>query len=679
MNTKIIKLDINRRLYDKIVAKQDDTGSRFLLFQLLDGAVPFNLTDRSVRVYGVKPDGAVIFNDLTVTHSATGFCLLELTNQMLAIAGTVKLELMITEGDKKLTSIPFEMEVIKKINSNDAVESSNEFRALLNALKEIDDWNKEFADKSGKLEELYTPRLNELGSQLETKTSKEYVDKNLNNKLDKTYKMEPENCSEKLLSLVTGTGQINLLSIPQDDSVTTEKILDGTLTEKFNIENKIILNKSNIEIGGGSLIDIVDGVKITQSTGSWFKIVFDLSSLEDGDYTFSFNHKATGTAGDWGGFFKLWTPSIVETSKALSSYGGVTEFKHTFTKTSSMTRMEYMVLTSGTNDFEMDITDIILSKSEKLDSVIFEQNKTIKTIYNFLDDIKIKENILEVSHDFNQSTYGYGVTKFSSPIDAHNYTNDKSNYYNRYIVKVHPGTYKEWETVWGGFDDNVNYRGIRVNDYVYFESTDITKPENYILEWDGYVGCDRTMTTSECMQKALFHIDKRPTHTHIKGFHLKSKNTRYCVHPETAGTGAGNEWFIENCIIEFEGRPNCESEGGTGIGIGISIGETGVIKNCKFIDNGKSGIGGHNNGWSIQWQGDLPFMADGSKLTIENCDLGNNAIFMQTIDNTCNIYDELNIINCKNVSSIRTYAIGEGIVNNWRVKKEFCDTEITNS
>lgn len=171
MNTKIIKLDINRRFYDKIVAKQDDTGSRFLLFQLLDGAVPFNLTDRSVRVYGVKPDGSVVFNDLTVTHSTTGFCLLELTNQMLAIAGTVKLELMITEGDKKLTSIPFEMEVIKKINSNAAVESSNEFGALLTALKEIDQWNREFADKSGKLEELYTPRLNELSSQLEHKAN----------------------------------------------------------------------------------------------------------------------------------------------------------------------------------------------------------------------------------------------------------------------------------------------------------------------------------------------------------------------------------------------------------------------------------------------------------------------------------------------------------------------------
>lgn len=167
MNTKIIKLDLNKRLYEKIIAKQDDTRSRFLLFQLLDGALPFNLSNRSVRVYGAKPDGTTIFNDLTITHSATGFCLLELTNQMLAVAGIVKLELMITEGDKKLTTIPFELEVIKKINSNAAVESSNEFSSLLNALKEIDQWNREFADKSGKLEELYTPRLNELHEQLD--------------------------------------------------------------------------------------------------------------------------------------------------------------------------------------------------------------------------------------------------------------------------------------------------------------------------------------------------------------------------------------------------------------------------------------------------------------------------------------------------------------------------------
>lgn len=279
MNTKIIKLDINRRLYDKIVAKQDDTGSRFLLFQLLDGAVPFNLTDRSVRVYGVKPDGAVIFNDLTVTHSATGFCLLELTNQMLAIAGTVKLELMITEGDKKLTSIPFEMEVIKKINSNDAVESSNEFRALLNALKEIDDWNKEFADKSGKLEELYTPRLNELGSQLDNIT-------NLNLSF---INVLSNNCKIKLIgdSITAGVGGKGYAIDSTNRVIIVDTIENQTYREsnidfpcwanylrKYCADNFTGIDFKNNGIGGKSAYWLCQGTRLSQLVDDNEDIVF---------------------------------------------------------------------------------------------------------------------------------------------------------------------------------------------------------------------------------------------------------------------------------------------------------------------------------------------------------------------------------------------------------------------
>lgn len=277
MNTKIIKLDINRRLYDKIVAKQDDTKSRFLLFQLLDGAVPFNLTDRSVRVYGVKPDGAVIFNDLTVTHSTTGFCLLELTNQMLAIAGTVKLELMITEGDKKLTSIPFEMEVIKKINSNAAVESSNEFRSLLNALKEIDDWNREFADKSGKLEELYTPRLNELGSQLDTKVSKRFegnIDanlkkiKNLQNPILVTNELYP---NEKNKYNVCWADNDSIYAIGGDRML--RKSIDGGITwTKQDTTNRSA-------ISGGIFRKLKNGTLLSCTTSSPIKI---MRSVDDG-------------------------------------------------------------------------------------------------------------------------------------------------------------------------------------------------------------------------------------------------------------------------------------------------------------------------------------------------------------------------------------------------------------
>ena len=37
MNTKTIKLDINKKIFETITAKQGDTKSRFILFNLYDG------------------------------------------------------------------------------------------------------------------------------------------------------------------------------------------------------------------------------------------------------------------------------------------------------------------------------------------------------------------------------------------------------------------------------------------------------------------------------------------------------------------------------------------------------------------------------------------------------------------------------------------------------------------
>ena len=141
MNTKIIKFDINKNLYDTLIAKQGDTKSRFLLFNLLDGSIPFSLENRSVRVYAIKPDGTEVFNDLIITDTAKGYCILELTTQILAVAGTVKLELMVIEGDKKLTSNIFYMDVKKSINSEKAIVSTNEFGALLTALASLNEYD----------------------------------------------------------------------------------------------------------------------------------------------------------------------------------------------------------------------------------------------------------------------------------------------------------------------------------------------------------------------------------------------------------------------------------------------------------------------------------------------------------------------------------------------------------
>ena len=153
MIIKPIKFDLSKfRLYEKLKAKQGDTESRFLLFQLLDGSLPFNLENRSVRAYMIKPDGKEVFNDLIINDRVKGYCTLELTNQVLAAPGIVKLELMVTEGTKKLTSSVFELEVDKSINSEKSIVSTNEFGALLKglaSLNEYDNYKNEIAEARG--------------------------------------------------------------------------------------------------------------------------------------------------------------------------------------------------------------------------------------------------------------------------------------------------------------------------------------------------------------------------------------------------------------------------------------------------------------------------------------------------------------------------------------------------
>lgn len=179
MITTFIELDINNEFYERVIAKQGDTKSRSLKFRIIDDYKPFDLEGKSVRVYAEKPDKTTVFNDLTINNAVDGTCTLELTNQLLAVAGIVKIELMIFEGETKLTTIPFDLDVIESINSDEVVESSDEFNALVSTLdkvnkglEEINNWNSEFSEKSGKLEELYTPKLNKIKENVEINKNK---------------------------------------------------------------------------------------------------------------------------------------------------------------------------------------------------------------------------------------------------------------------------------------------------------------------------------------------------------------------------------------------------------------------------------------------------------------------------------------------------------------------------
>ena len=179
-------------------------------------------------------------------------------------------------------------------------------------------------------------------------------------------------------------------------------------------------------------------------------------------------------------------------------------------------------------------------------------------------------------------------------------------------------------------------------------------------------------------RRCLFHLDKRPLHTHIKGFTLKAKNTRYCIHPETAGTGWGNEWLIENCIFDWGGCPNVNGYSGATVGIGISSGEKGHIKNCKWKNTGYAGIVGHNNGFTEnQWNAKKPFFVEGANLLIENCNLNGCSISQDTLKDDIDGFDLLTIKNCRNIKSITTGLQGSAVQQNWKV--EVIQSEVLNS
>ena len=133
---KKIKIDIDKNNFEVIPSVQYDSNTRFLHINLLNGSVPFDITGCSVKISGSKPDGTAIFNNCTVVNAKEGFVEVELTEQMNAVPGTLKCELKIYDGNGVLTTKQFYIEVTASVTSK-SITSSNEFKALTDALNEV--------------------------------------------------------------------------------------------------------------------------------------------------------------------------------------------------------------------------------------------------------------------------------------------------------------------------------------------------------------------------------------------------------------------------------------------------------------------------------------------------------------------------------------------------------------
>ena len=162
MITQLIEFDVKKDSHVKITAKEGDINSRNLEFRLLDNSLPFSLVGRTVRCYMVKPDKRIVFSELQITDAEDGRCVLTLSLQSLIVSGMAKLELIIYEAGKKLSVIPIKMDIIKSLNSDKLLESTNEFGALNDALWKIDTFKASIDSKASKED------LKKLSSQLDT-------------------------------------------------------------------------------------------------------------------------------------------------------------------------------------------------------------------------------------------------------------------------------------------------------------------------------------------------------------------------------------------------------------------------------------------------------------------------------------------------------------------------------
>ena len=97
-----------------------------------------DLTGHTARITFVKPDGHVVWQNMTIDDATSGsmYCVFE--NQVYAVEGTVQAEIELYDnGTNRLTTATFTLTARRGLLDDSAVESSSEFTALDDALEAV--------------------------------------------------------------------------------------------------------------------------------------------------------------------------------------------------------------------------------------------------------------------------------------------------------------------------------------------------------------------------------------------------------------------------------------------------------------------------------------------------------------------------------------------------------------
>ena len=155
-------------------AVQGEISSRFVDISLTDKNSPLNLTNKTVAVYMTKPDKTLIFNNCTIKDNENGVVTMALTSQMSAIAGIIKdVTFHVIGNDKSLLKVTgMYLDIESSPDQSEAIESTNEFTALVEALQKADE-SLEYVtlflkEKGQEIDQIVSQKMQNVDNQMET-------------------------------------------------------------------------------------------------------------------------------------------------------------------------------------------------------------------------------------------------------------------------------------------------------------------------------------------------------------------------------------------------------------------------------------------------------------------------------------------------------------------------------
>ena len=153
MHTDYKKVEINSDEIIELKAIEHDLKSRFIVFQFLSNNVPINLSSCTVRAYALNSKKNEIFNNLKIIDALRGKAELELTDAFLKRGTTIYQLKIYGSNGERLSSNIFSLEVGQDLMDDNSIESTNEFTALEEALKTVDNIDVNFRDVNSKIEQ----------------------------------------------------------------------------------------------------------------------------------------------------------------------------------------------------------------------------------------------------------------------------------------------------------------------------------------------------------------------------------------------------------------------------------------------------------------------------------------------------------------------------------------------